>query len=239
MGLRTPFYLGLLFLVGLAGCASQEIQRKDGASSARAFKAANLVKSEVDMLAEINQREGLKSLRLIGEKLYRRNPQEFRKSGHPSAVAACDHIFGLIPHWLDKSQPIPSWEENFKLTFVEDYSGDRVQTFMTALISMLMASYDHKTDFFLTDTLSAQKLYNSARNLEVAVWKLSNAKLPTGAALLISNSMDGEVANLSFEREFGKLIAQQDLLALIVEDRSNRSISRVFQNAAAFAFMPL
>jgi hypothetical protein len=51
--------------------------------------------------------------------------------------------------------------------------------------------------------------------------------------------MDGEVANLSFEREFGKLIAQQDLLALILEDRSNRSISRVFQNAAAFAFLPL
>jgi hypothetical protein len=104
---------------------------------------------------------------------------------------------------------------------------------------MLMASYDHKTDFFLTDNLSAQKLYNSARNLEVAVWKLSNAKQPSGAALLISNSMDGEVANLSFEREFGKLIAQQDLLALILEDRSNRSISRVVQNAAAFAFLPL
>lgn len=239
MGFKTPLYLGFFFFVGLTGCSSQEIQRKDGASSARAFKAANLAKSEVDMLAEINQREVLKSVRLIGEKLYRRNPQEFRKSGHASATAACDHIFGLIPHWVDKSQPFPDWEENFKLTFVEDYSGDRVQPFMTALVSMLMASYDHKTDFYLTDNLSAQKLYNSARNLEVAVWKLSNAKRPSGVALLISNSMDGEVANLSFEREFGKLIAQQDLLALIVEDRSNRSISRVFQNAAAFAFLPL
>jgi hypothetical protein len=239
VGSKTLLYLGLFFLFGLTGCASQEIQRKDGASSARAFKAANLAKSEVDMLAEINQHESLTSLRLIGEKLYRRNPREFRKSGHVSASAACDHIFGLIPHWVDKSQPFPDWEENFKLTFVEGYSGDRVQTFMTALISMLMASYDHKTDFFLTDTLSAQKLYNSARNLEVAVWKLSNAKGTSGAALLISNSMDGEVANLSFEREFGKLIARQDLLALIIEDRSNRSISRVFQNAAAFVFLPL
>jgi hypothetical protein len=239
VGSKTQLYLGLLFLFGLTGCASQEIQRKDGASSARAFKAANLAKSEVDMLAEINQRESLTSLRLIGEKLYRRNPREFRKSGHISASAACDHIFGLIPHWVDKSRPFPDWEQDFKLTFVEDYGGDRVQTFMTALISMLMASYDHKTDFFLTDTLSAQKLYNSARNLEVAVWKLSNAKGPSGDALLISNSMDGEVANLSFEREFGKLIARQDLLALIIEDRSNRSISRVFQNAAAFVFLPL
>ena len=239
MGFKTQFCVGFLLLVSLTGCTSQEIQRKDGAKSVRTFKAANLAKSEVDMLAEINQREGLKSLRLISEKLYRRNPQEYRKSGHTSAAAACDHIFGLIPHWVDKSQPFPNWEENFKLTFVADFSGDRVQTFMTALISMMMASYDHKTDFFLTDALSAQKLYNSARNLEVAVWKLSNTKLPSGAAMLISNSMDGEIANLSFEREFGKLIAQQDLLALILEDRSNRSISRVFQNAAAFAFLPL
>jgi hypothetical protein len=51
--------------------------------------------------------------------------------------------------------------------------------------------------------------------------------------------MEGEVQNLAFEREFGKLIAQQDLLALLIEDRSNRSISRVFQNAASFAFLPI
>ena len=109
---------------------------------------------------------------------------------------------------------------------------------MSALTTMLMASYNHKTEFFLPDELSAQKLYNSARNIEAAVWKLSNAKLGSGR-FLISNSMDGDVQNLSFEREFGKLIAQQDLLALLIEDKSNRSISRVFQNAASFVFLPI
>jgi len=234
-----PLLIGLLLLVGLTGCASQDIHRKDGLSSARTFNPANLAKGEIDMVAELHQREALKSLRLLSEKLYRRNPQELRKSGHASTAAACERIFEQIPGWTDKSAPIPSWEEHFKLTFQEDYSGDRVRTFMTALTSMLMAAYDYKTAFFLTDSLSAQKLYNSARNLEVAVWKLSNAQSTHGAKLLISNSMDGEVANLSFEREFGKLIAQQDMLALVIEDRSNRSISRVFQNAAAFVFLPL
>ena len=33
--------------------------------------------------------------------------------------------------------------------------------------------------------------------------------------------------------------AQQDMLALFIEDRSNRSISRVFQNIATFAFLPI
>lgn len=234
-----PLLIGLLSLFGLTGCANQDIHRKDGIPSARAFKPENLVKGEIDMVAELNQHEALKGLRVLSEKLYRRNPQEFRKSGHTSIEAACERIFEQIPGWADKSASVPNWEEHFKLTFQEDYLGDRVRTFMTALTSMLMASYEYRSAFFLTDALSAQKLYNSARNLEVAVWKLSNAHAASGAKMLVSNSMDGEVANLSFEREFGKLIAQQDLLALVIEDRNNRSISRVFQNAAAFAFIPL
>ena len=231
--------LSLFFLITLAGCASQEIQRKDGVASARAFNPANLAKSDADVMAEMSLRESLKSLKLLTEKLYRRNPQEFRKSGKESAEVATAHIFEQIPKWAESPSTPPNWEENFKLTFLEGYSGDRVQAFSNALTSMLLASYNYKTELFLIDTLSAQKLYNSARNIEVAVWKLSNAKLPGGAKVLISNSMDGDVANLSFEREFGKLIAQQDLMALIIEDKSNRSISRIFQNAATFIFLPI
>lgn len=191
------------------------------------------------MVAEIHQREMQKSLRLIAEKLYRRNPQEFRKAGQESVEAACGRIFEHLPNWSESPLASLNWEENFKLTFLEDYGGDRVYAFMSALTSMLMASYDNKSEFFLPDDLSAQKLYNSARNIEVAVWKLSNARLGNGSKYLITNSMDGDIPNLSFEREFGKLIAQQDLLALIIEDKSNRSISRVFQNAAAFVFLPI
>ena len=110
---------------------------------------------------------------------------------------------------------------------------------MSALTTMLMAAYNHKTEFFLPDELSAQKFYNSARNIEVAVWKLSSARLGNGGKYLISNSVEGETQNLSFEREFGKLIALQDTLALFIEDRSNRSISRVFQSATTFVFLPI
>lgn len=235
----TSILIGLLLVLAMTACSSQEIKRKDGIVSARAFSPANLAKSDVDMMAELNQREALKSLRLLSEKLYRRNPQEFRKSGHESAAAASEQIFEQIKRWTDASTPAPDWEENFKLAFVEGYSGDRVLAFITGLTSMLMASYDYKTELFLPDTLTAQKLYNSARNIEVAVWKLSNARLPSGQKILISNSADGDVANLSFEREFGKLIALQDLMALIIEDKTNRSVSRVFQNLAAFVFLPI
>ena len=229
----------LLAALLLSGCANQGIKRRDGSSSAREFSLAHLAKSDVDVASELTQREALKSLKLLTEKLYRRNPQEFRKGGQESVEAATARLFEQLQKWPESSLSSLNWEESFKLTFLEGYTGDRVYAFMSALTSMVMASYNHKLQFYLTDDLSAQKLYNSARNIEVAVWKLSNAKLPSGARYLISNTLEGDVHNLSFEREFGKLIADQDLLAILIEDRSNRAITRVLQSAATFVFLPI
>ena len=231
----------LLFLVlalTLGGCAQQTIQRKDGGSSAREYSPANLAKSDVDLATEMTQREVLKSLRLLTEKLYKRNPQEFRKAGLESAEAATARLFDEVAKWPDSPLVKLNWEESFRLALVESYGGDRVHLFMSAMTSMILASYDHKTRFFLGDTLSAQKLYNSARNVEVAVWKLSSAQLASGAKTLVSNTLDKDAPNLSFEREFGKVIALQDLLALVIEDRGNRAISRLIQGAA-FIFLPI
>jgi hypothetical protein len=228
----------VLLLALLAGC-SQPIKRKDGASSARAFSLGNLAKAESDMLAEINQREVLKSLRQLTEKLYRRNPQEYRKAGLDSAEAATQRLFAELERWPESGLARLDWERSFRQSFDEGYAGDRVQAFMGGLLSMVMAAYEHKREFYLVDELDAQKLYNSARNVETAVWKLSNAKLANGSKFLLSNSTEGDVQNLSFEREFAKVIALQDLLALYVEDRSNRSITRVVQGAASFVFLPI
>jgi len=236
--MRTPLSL-LLAVLLLGGCANQNIKHKDGSSSSREFSVANLAKSDVDVACELTQREALKSLKLLTDKLYKRNPQEYRKAGMESVEAATARLFDEVPKWPESHLAKLNWEENFKLTFLEGYSGDRVYAFMSALTSMVMASYEHKSQFFITDELSAQKLYNSARNVEIAVWKLSNAKLPSGSKYLITNTLDGEIANLSFEREFGKLIAEQDLLALLIEDRSNRAITRTLQGVASFVFLPI
>lgn len=234
-----PTLLLLLALVLLSGCAVREIQRKDGSSSARPYTLANLAKGDVDMISEMTQREVLKGLRLLTEKLYRRNPAEYRKAGLSSPEAATARVAELLGRGPDSPLARMDWRENFALAFSEDYGGDRVYAFMTALAAMIMAAYDHKTEFYLTDDLDAQKLYNSARNIEVAAWKLSNARLANGARVLLTNSMEGETQNLSFEREFGKLIAQQDLLALIIEDRGSRAINMIMHNAASFIFLPI
>jgi len=239
MRAKSLFSLFLLAALLLGGCANQGIKRRDGSSSARDYSVANLAKTDVDITSEMAQHEAMKSLRLLTEKLYRRNPQEYHKAGMESVEAATARLFDELPKWPDSHLAKLNWEENFKLTFLDGYSGDRVYAFMSALTSMVMASYNHKSQFFIADELSAQKLYNSARNIEVAVWKLSNAKQPGGSKYLVSNTLEGEVPNLSFEREFGKLIADQDLLAILIEDRSNRAITRVFQGAASFIFLPI
>ena len=236
MSIALLFPLAMLLL---GGCAHQDIQRSDGGTSAREFSVANLAKTDIDIASELTQREALKTLRLLTEKLYRRNPQEYHKAGLETVEAATARLFDEIPKWPESHLAKLNWEENFKLAFLDGYSGDRVHAFMSGLTSMVMASYNHKTQVFITEDLSAQKLYNSARNIEVAVWKLSNAKQANGNRYLVSNTLEGDVPNLSYEREFGKLIAYQDLLAIVIEDRSNRAISRVFQGAASFIFLPI
>lgn len=229
----------VLAVMLLAGCAGQPIQRKDGSSSEREFSMSDLAKTDVDMISELTQREVFKGLRLLTEKLYRRNPQEYRKAGLESVEAATARIFEHLDKGRESPIALMNWQENFGVALQEGYNGDRVFAFMAALTGMVMASYEYKTAFYLADRLDPQKLYNCARNIEVAVWKLSNARLASGSRMLVTNSMEGEVQNLSFEREFGKLIAQQDLLALILEDRGNRAITRAIQNAAALRFLPI
>ncbi len=228
-----------LSLMLLTGCAGGKIQRKDSTQSPRSYALSSLAKSDVDMISELTQREVLNGLKLLTLKLYRRNPQEYRKAGLDNPEAAAERIFRYVGKGPRSPLAFVGWMDRLQLAFHEGYAGDRVHVLMEALTAMILAAYEYKTEFYLTDELDAQKLYNSARNIEVAVWKLSTARLANGQKMLLTNSMEGEVQNLSFEREFGKLIAQQDLLALIMEERSHRTINRIVHNVAAFVFLPI
>jgi hypothetical protein len=125
------------------------------------------------------------------------------------------------------------------LDFLTRQQGDRVFAFGIGLASMVFLSYNGKTEFYLTDALDAQKLYNSARNIEIAAWKLADARDARGKPLLLSNEVSGDVVNLSFEREFGKMIAYQDVMAEIASQRTNRMIRRAVQTVATAVFLPI
>jgi hypothetical protein len=103
------------------------------------------------------------------------------------------------------------------------------------------AAFNEKSEFFVTDDLDPQKLYNSARNVEIAVWKLSNARDAEGNPFLLSNEPASAVAhqNLSFEREFGKIIGGLDVLSKIVADKVNRTVVKIIQSMATAIFLPV
>ena len=238
---RTPALLACLLTTALlSACTNQPIQRKDGSSSARSFSVKDLAKGDVDSVIEIHQQEILGILKTLTLKLYRRNPNEWRKSGFASAEAATEALFKPLEQWDQTAQKDIPWQTILVDVWRDDFAGDRIKGLMGGLLTMHMAAFNHQTEFYLLTEVNAQNLYNAARNTEAVVWKLSNARNAQGGPVLFNNSMDpGGIANLSFEREFGKLIGIEDTLAKIVEDKSNRAIRFGVVNVASMVFLPI
>ncbi len=237
---RTTLLVCLLTVSLLAACSSQPIARRDGSSSVRSFSLKELAKSDIDTVVEIHQQEVIAVLKSLTLKLYRRNPNEWRKSGFASADEATAALFKPLQHWqLAQQQNLP-WETVLLAPWRAGFTGDRVQALMNGLLVMHMAAFNHQTEFYLLSEVDAQKLYNAARNTEAVVWKLSSARRESGDPVLLSNGFDDNgVPNLSFEREFGKLIGIQDALAKIIEDKNNRAIRFGVVNVASMVFLPI
>nr|MBP6654816.1 hypothetical protein [Propionivibrio sp.] len=89
------------------------------------------------------------------------------------------------------------------------------------------------------DDLNEQKLYNCARNIEIAIWKMSSTRAGNGEPLLFSNELDPNNPNTSFEREFGRVIGLLELLAKVVADKHGRSVTRFTQSLATAVFLPV
>lgn len=199
---------------------------------------AQLAKTDIDRVAEAHRQEVFASLKLLAEKLYRRNPREWRKAGAASVEDAVSRMFDSGGKWR---HPRPEGRSGTDLVLAalrEDYAGDRVGAFVGGLGGMLNAAFEGKSEFYVFDDLDPQKLHNSARNLEIAAWKLANARSADGNLLLLSNEMQ-PVQNLSFEREFGKMVGNLDLLSRVVADKTNRTVVKVVQSMATAVFLPV
>ncbi|BBP00254.1 hypothetical protein [Sulfuriferula nivalis] len=213
----------------LCACSNTPIIQKNGnVIPQKDYQLSNIAKSSLDTVAEFHQQAAIKHLHDLAEKLYKRNPRELRKSGL-DLTTRLNQLFAQATT-QQSSQTI----DILMKAFQTDYADDRVYAYMQGLIGIVMSSYNYQTEFYAFDQLDAQKIYNSARNIEVAAWKLNSSKDANGMPYLIANTPD----NLSFERELGKLIADQDTLAFIVADRTNRSINWLAQTAGRMVFLP-
>jgi hypothetical protein len=240
MNVKKALFLPLLAVL-LSACAAAPSRTagKPKPPSSSGLSLTSFAKSDIDSVAEIHQQESLAHLRTLMEKLYRRNPREWKKSGQPSMESAIARAFDARQDWRFPELQGKRGTDCVYLAFQENYQGDRVLAFIAGLTTMVMASYNDKNEFYLLDELDPQKLYNSARNVEIAVWKLAQTRDSRGELFLLSNELDGVNRNISFEREFGKLIAQQDTIARIVAQKTNRTIVRAVQSVATAVFLPI
>src|SRR3546814_16664061 len=90
------------------------------------------------------------------------------------------------------------------------------------MASSVISAHDGKTRFYISDILTAEHVYNAARNIEAAAWLLATRQSVAGAPLLWANEMSVTATNLSFEREFGALIGRLDLVANLLDENFRR-----------------
>ncbi len=220
----------------LAGCSSPGTAPRLGRSVG--FDPQQLIKTDLNRVAEAHQQHVFASLRRLADKLYKRNPREWRKSGADGQDAAVSRLFDQQHHWRFESLGYRRDLEALHVALHPEYRGDRVQALIVGLGSMVQSAFGDREAFYLLDALDAQHLYNAARNVEIAAWKLSSARDAQGELLLLSNEL-GSVANLSFEREFGRIIGLLDTLSDVIEEETERTVARVVQNLATAVFLPV
>ncbi len=226
--------VAVLALTQLA-CATK--MGRDGKTETT-VNARYLLKTEVDRITDTSRREVVAGLLVVADKLYKRNPREWKQSGAASREAAVQRLRQRVSaDWPELRGQRERLAAN--LAFAEEFAGDRVAALMFGLLTMVDAAYEHKDDFYVLDSLDETKLHNAARNMEIAIWKLGHDHRVSGEFFLLSNELDPGNRNISFEREFGRIIGLLDFMAQIVADRNGRTLSRVTQSLATAIFLPV
>ena len=232
--------LGCMLVVLSACTLNSPVDRKTIPERSDRSSGSQLAKTDFDRMADVEISENIQSLRSLMIKLYKRNPHELAKSTSDNAEKMTTWVIDgeQQHHYQFKEIDNKQGTDAIFLAFQPDYTGDRVLPFIVGLQTMLLQAHGGKRDFYFSDTLNPQFIYNVARNIEIAAWKLANARDEKGKLYLLSNEINDKEKNLSFEREFGKMIGRTDLYAVALSEKSERMISRVIQNLATALFLP-
>ena len=193
--------------------------------------------SDTNRVATLAMRANLDSLYLLMSKLYRRNPAEWKKT-----AATREDAEKKVRQAIEERQAWPELQgkrdiQAMTLALSPEFKGDRVAAFIDATADMIIVAHGNKIEFFLVDGLDAQHLYNAARNVEIAAWILASRRTTAGAPLLLSDEIGEQARNLSFEREFGKIVGRLDLMAEFMTERYRRAGISYVQNLLGGSFL--
>lgn len=205
-----------------------------------AMSLDQLAQTDFNRTVTMAMRDNLDSLYRIQEKLYRRNPAQWRNSGFADLQGALDQgrkaiETGQAPSGLTGLKDV----EILSVSLDPAYQGDRVAAFVYGLADMILTAHDNKSRFYVSDPLDAVRIYNAARNVEIAAWLLNSRRDDAGVPLLLANEISAEGTNISFEREFGQLVGRLDLVANLLDENLRRVGINYVQGLLFFSFLPV
>jgi hypothetical protein len=237
LGMKKFAWLCLSSMVVVAGCKSAPPVNGHVVPEAH-LTGGQLAQSDPNRMATLEMRDNLAALYLLMDKLYKRNPHEWAKSGAASREAAEAHVRAAIDHHkplqgLGDLRDIKAMQRAFD----PDFHGDRVGALIYGTADMLITAHGGKQNFYLLDGLDAQRVYNAARNVEIAMWMLAQSKDARGQPLLVSNELSEHGHNLSFERLLGSIIGRTDLLAEFTAEKYRRSAINYLQGFVGGQFL--
>ncbi|MEG0147843.1 MAG: hypothetical protein RR701_00525 [Comamonas sp.] len=236
---RCTAWLSLLLVMAMAlaltGCSSAPTAH--GEVVGENFNAKELLQSDSNRMATLAMKENLESLFLLMDKLYRRNPAEWKKTAASREAAVAYVRIAIMERqpWLELQEKRDV--AALSLALQPTFTGDRVAAFVYAAADTIITAHGGRTSFTLVDGLDPQHVFNAARNLEIANWILNSRKATDGKPLLLSNQAGDAQSNLSYEREMGKIIGRLDLLASYTTERYRRSVIGYGQGLVAGPFL--
>lgn len=227
--------VGVLCMSLLAGCSVTGSPRSSP-DPAQGMQLKDLAKTDIDTVTDVAMALLEAEMRKLTEKLYARNPVQLtRQVGDKTVAQRMQQLFKAPGELIYAEVQGKTSVAAMALALDPKFKGDRVFALMVGLVDMIHRSYNYNSEFFMLDELDEQKLYNSARNIEILVWQLKHHQDADGKPLLLTNAP----GNLSYERLFGKMIATQDLMAQVTADKMGRSITRVVRGVASMVFLPI
>ena len=235
---KNKFYCVFFYLLLSIFCVTQNSSAREIVEPDRQ-SWNQFGKTDFDRMADHEIRENIQSLQTLMIKLYKRNPSELKKSTSDDAEKMVNWVFNGNHNWNFDTINNAQSTDAIYLAFNEEYKGDRVLPFIVGIYTMLIKAHGGKKEFYLFDSIDPQLLYDTSRNIEMAVWKLSNSKNSSGKPFLLTNELNGKENNLSFEREFGKIIGRTDFLAFTLSEKMERSIAKIIQNLATGLLIPI
>jgi len=227
----------LICTLFIYSCSGSTLQKKDSTQYDKG-SINQFGKSDFDRMADYEIRENIESLKVLMLKFYKKNPNQLKKSTSDNAEKMINWVFNGDHNWkfkkINNAQDIDALNQ----VFDDNFKGDRVLSLITGLYTMLIKAHGNKKEFYIFDSLDPQKIYNASRNIEIIVWKLASKKNKEGKPYLISNEINSSESNLSFEREFGKMIGRTDYFAFTLSEKTERAVTRVIQNFTTGIFLP-